>query len=148
MEIRDFARRHANCVIHIINGVAGKELLDFLSDKDLKVLILGYKDFRRGIKHAEENRDTLDRNMQFLSGTITDYMGRFSVLSFDNLALEQLGLKNRVSPEDWEDHYMGDDGTHTMYIDLVEKTFARNSVSEIRHPLTGDIREMFRQIKS
>ena len=50
----------------------------------------------------------------------------FKVLSFDNLALEQLNIKKYVSPEDWKTHYMGDDGSFTMYIDLVKEEFAKN----------------------
>ena len=34
----------------------------------------------------------------------------FEVLSFDNLALEQLGIKEILPQETWEQFYMGDDG--------------------------------------
>jgi hypothetical protein len=42
---------------------------------------------------------------------------------------------------------MGDDGKYTFYIDLVDGTYAKNSVSHIRYPINGKtIDEMFQHI--
>ena len=71
-----------------------------------------------------------------------------TIVSFDNLALGQLGIQEIVSPEVWKKHYMGDDGTHTMYIDAVTGTFAATSTSE-RHPIGSlGLREMFAVVRS
>jgi molybdenum cofactor biosynthesis enzyme MoaA len=42
-----------NAVIHVINGVVTYGQLERLADKDLKLLILGYKDFRRGVDYKQ-----------------------------------------------------------------------------------------------
>ena len=72
---------------------------------------------------------------------------RFEVVSFDNLALTQLNIKNYMSKEKWEEFYMGDDGKFTMFIDLVEQKFVRSSVSTERLPLMDTIEEMFAIVK-
>lgn len=38
---------------------------------------------------------------------------------------------------------MGDDGKFTFYIDMVNKTFAKNSVVEVQHPVLKSVDEMF-----
>ena len=42
---------------------------------------------------------------------------------------------------------MGDDGTATMYVDMVKKEFARTSTSEERFPLEDRIETMFQKIR-
>ena len=69
------------------------------------------------------------------------------MVSFDNLALKQLPVREQMSDEDWEKFYMGDDGQFTMYIDAVKREFAKNSTSTERWPITGDIAEMFGVVK-
>ena len=50
----------------------------------------------------------------------------FDVVSFDNLAIKQLCVKDILSTKEWNEFYMGDDGAATMYADLVEKKFANS----------------------
>ena len=71
----------------------------------------------------------------------------FDVVSFDNLALKQLEVKRFVSDEDWEHYYMGEDGTHSMYIDLVKGEFGISSTDERRWPVMDDIRDMFKFVR-
>lgn len=76
-------------------------------------------------------------------------MGKlFKVISFDNLAIEQLDVKRIVPDDKWEEFYMGDDGSFTFYIDMVKGEFAKNSLSQERYPI-GDISvdEMFNAIR-
>ena len=72
----------------------------------------------------------------------------FEVLSFDNLAINQLDVKRIVPVEKWDEFYMGDDGGFTFYIDMVKGEFAKNSLSDERFPI-GDwsIDEMFNFIQ-
>lgn len=72
----------------------------------------------------------------------------FEVLSFDNLAINQLDVKRIVPVENWDEFYMGDDGGFTFYIDVVKGEFAKNSLSDERFPI-GDlsIDEMFNFIQ-
>ena len=138
-------KQYPNAVIHVINGVVTLEELKKLYDNNLKVLILGYKEFRRGKNfYSKEVED----NKQIIYDNISDIIKGFKVVSFDNLAIKQLELKRIFSNKDWNEFYMGDDGQFTMYIDLVNKKFARNSISETRYDLLDDITDMFSVVKS
>ena len=131
-----------NVVIHTINGITTYEDYESLSYRGLKVLILGYKNLRRGIGYYSTNVKREQRDLyMMLPFMIKDKW--FDVLSFDNLALEQLNVKGLMSEEEWNSFYMGDDGQFTMYIDLVKKEFARSSVSEKRFKLLDNIKDMF-----
>lgn len=69
-------------------------------------------------------------------------------MSFDNLAIKQLDPKRFMSEDKWKSFYMGDDGAFTMYIDAVERKFAKSSTSTERWELTDDIKEMFDKVRS
>lgn len=136
-----------NTVIHLINGVTACEAsFHQLADKDLKVLILGYKTFGRGIDFVK-NSPWIQDNMNWVEKNIEDYMMKFKVVSFDNLAVEQLKLKDKLTEKQWELFYGGDDGTHTFYIDGVNKQFAKSSTSTERFDLLDNIDDMFNIIK-
>lgn len=62
--------------------------------------------------------------------------------------LEQLDMHRFISDEDWKHFYMGDEGTHSMYVDLVKKEYGISSTDNRRWKLTDDIREMFRLVRS
>ena len=135
---------YPNAVVHVINGVIDMEELSELYDNDLKVLILGYKDFRRGVS----NHSVLtDRLMKEMYDRLPEMLDRFAAVSFDNLAIKQLDVKRLMSEEEWNNFYMGDDGQFTMYIDMVKREFAKSSISETRWPVTNDIRTMFDKIR-
>ena len=136
-----------NTVIHLINGVTACEAsFHQLADKDLKVLILGYKTFGRGIDFVKDSPWIQD-NMNWVEKNIEDYMMKFKVVSFDNLAVEQLKLKDKLTEKQWELFYGGDDGTHTFYIDGVNKQFAKSSTSTERFDLLDNIDDMFNIIR-
>ena len=137
-----------NAVIHIINGVVKKEQLAKLANNDLKVLILGYKEFRRGVTYLEEHLVQVEMNKMALYDYLPDMLNEFKVVSFDNLALEQLEVKRLLTEEEWNEFYMGNDGKYTMYIDLVKEQFALCSVAEERFDLLANIKPMFEKVKS
>lgn len=125
-----------NGVIHVINGIVNISDLMALANHNLKILILGYKTIRRGknlyqsnVGYAIDKRKTLLYNK--LEEILNDHW--FDVVSFDNLAIKQLKPQRLVSKEYWDNCFMGDDGidghqtSASMYIDLVENEFARNS---------------------
>jgi len=136
-----------NAVIHIIEGVISREQMFGLTNKRLKVLILGYKMLRRGMKYFDEK---VLENKKWLKETIAVYINSsmFQNISFDNLAIEHLEIKKILPEELWNEFYMGDDGQHTMYIDLVNKQYSRSSTSTLRFDITDDIVEMFSVVKS
>lgn len=133
-----------NIVIHTIVGILSSEDVEFLADNGLKVLMLGYKELQRGISYKENKEKTIESNRKWLYDNLDSLKMRFAVLSFDNLALEQLDVKRLLTPEEWDEFYMGNDGAYTFYIDMVKGEFAKNSLATIRYPI-GDktIDEMF-----
>ena len=138
-----------NAVVHVIAGLVNKEDLDALSDNGLKILILGYKTMKNRGKSYYENgkKCEIDNKISWLSQNLANYFSKFDVVSFDNLCAKQLDLKNIVGDEIWNECYFGDDGTHTFYIDLVNKRFARTSTSDVYYPLLDNIDDMFNIIR-
>lgn len=146
----DTIKEFPNAVIHVIAGITSWEDIQYLIGHDLKLLILGYKQTGRGEKYFNNLGNCLSiiSNVSWLANNLDDVFNGFKVVSFDNLAIEQLGVKERLSEKEWENFYGGDDGTVTFFIDLVKGVFARNSLSQITYPI-GDksIDEMFEIIK-
>ena len=133
-------------VIHVINGVHSINTLKELYDKNLKLLILGYKDFRRG----ENYHNTLvDTTKQALYNELPELINHFDVVSFDNLALKQLEPKRLLTDEEWNTYYAGEDGSYTLFIDLVANTYSTSSTTPVneRKPLLDDIKPMFDDIR-
>ena len=139
---------YKNAVVHLINGIHGKEVFDYFAYNKSKILILGYKDFGRGHDFLNtEMGKIIEEKMTWLNQNLKDYINKFDVVSFDNLAIEQLDVKNILSKEQWDEFYQGDDGTATMYVDLVKKQFAKTSTSSERFDLLDNIEDMFNTIK-
>ena len=132
-----------NTVLHIINGLINEETLNKLYNKNLKILILGYKQFRRGIDLYNKDFIEIETNKLMLYNNLKTLIEKSKVVSFDNLAIEQLKVKRLMSEEEWNEFYMGDDGKFTMYIDLVNKQFAKCSISTQRYDLLDNINDMF-----
>lgn len=142
-----------NAVIHTINGILTENDLDRLANHDLKILILGYKTTGRGLEYRSNNLGELMKNTTYL-GLMLPVIVKdnwFKVISFDNLAIHQLNVKRLMSEEEWNNFYMGDDGTFTFYIDLVNQTFSKSSVIAKAKslPINGmTIDEMFKVVKT
>ena len=148
-------RESNNIVLHVIEGIV--DYYDF--DSELcklqneygfipKVLILGWKDFGRfgdmsnDIKN-KTNFKTIDWERNIIS--FIKRVGRLGgVVSFDNLAVERLHLLDKLPLKIIDTQYMGKDGTHTMYCDLVNKQFTKQSTSKERFDI-GDksLRDMY-----
>lgn len=139
-----------NTVIHTINGILTKEQVHKLSDNDLKILILGYKRLERGISYLQVYGDRVAENQMWLHDNLKDMMNHFKVVSFDNLALDQLNVRRLLTDEEWEQFFMGDDATFTYYLDAVDRTFSRSSLTsrEDRYPIDDKtVNEMFKIIR-
>lgn len=152
-EFIEKVKRFPNAVIHVINGIVSPLQISCMLDQDLKILILGYKNLRRGSEWIDQDRKHIIGNQNWLKKELPDLIGRFKVVSFDNLAIEQLAIKerwNEFSDKPWDEFYAGDDGMNTYYIDMVERKFARSSTSDFdkRYDLLGDVDEMFRVIQN
>jgi len=139
-----------NAVIHVINGILKPSDVEILSDKNLKMLILGYKQLRRGGDWYSENHENIITKQMWLKENLAEIINHFKVVSFDNLAIEQLEVKRLMSQKEWDEFYMGDDGKITYYIDMVEQKFAKNSTADFdeRYDLMDSVDEMFKKIVS
>jgi len=151
-EFIEKVKKFPNAVIHVINGIVTEEQLKKLAFHGLKILILGYKEFRRGKDFKEHDVDhRIEINKTYLNENLGKIIDEnwFKVISFDNLAIKQLDLKKYLSEEEWNEFYMGNDGEYTMYVDMVNRLFAKNSCEPLnrRYPLMDTIEEMFQYLK-
>ncbi len=147
-ELLDLLKENPNIVIHVIYGVITEEEFKKLYDNNLKVLILGYKIFRRGEIWLSRKEEEFSVNSKWLFDELGEATKRFKVVSFDNLAIRQLEVKRLMSESDWNNFYMGDDGQYTMYIDIVKKEFASSSTSTNRQLILDNIEDMFNVVRA
>lgn len=146
----------SNVVIHTIAGVLTPK--DYSVLKDRKVLILGYKDIRRGHDNLVKNSEEIKANIEQLKKDLPMLSKMCRAISFDCLALKQLNPKEvlGMTDEEFANIYQGDDyemfdkdgnlTVGTMFIDAVNMQIARSSTAPMdkRYKFTGneDIREL------
>lgn len=145
-----------NVVIHTIAGVLKPE--DYHRLYGRKVLILGYKDLRRGHDNLSKHSAEIQANIEQLKKDLPMLERKCKLISFDCLGLEQLNPKETLGmPDDkfnliyqGHDYDMFDkDGNitvSTLFIDAVNMKVSRSSTSQMdkRYSFTGkeDIREL------
>lgn len=144
----ELIKQYPNAVIHVINGILKPSDIEVLKDNNLKMLILGYKTFRRGIEWYNTDHENIVVKKSWLYEELGNIINQFNVVSFDNLAIEQLEVSRLMSEDEWNEFFMGEDGNYTMYIDLVKQQFARCSIAEVRYGLLDDVIDMFNVIRS
>lgn len=144
----ELIKQYPNAVIHVINGVLKPSDIKALENNNLKMLILGYKHLRRGNEYFEEEQKDIEVKQQWLYENLEDIIQKFKVVSFDNLAIEQLDVKRLLTQEEWDEFYMGDDGKVTYYVDMVERKFAQSSTAPFdkRYDLLDSVDDMFKVI--
>lgn len=149
---RDFVKQikqFPNAVIHVINGMLTQDDIDRLKDNDLKILILGFKHIGKGEGFYDQNHQDILSKSNILNNQLTKLIDHFKVISFDNLALKQLDVRRLMTQEQWDEFYMGDDGTFTFFVNLVKGYFASDSLSPVHYPLEDKtIDECFQIIRS
>ncbi|RHG20082.1 radical SAM protein [Blautia obeum] len=145
----ELVKQYPNAVIHVINGVLKPEDVKALENNNLKILILGYKHLRRGNEYFDAAHEKIEKNQKWLYDNLEGMLDKFKVVSFDNLAIEQLNVKRLLSQEEWDEFYMGNDGQSTYYIDMVERKFARSSTAHMnkRYDLLDSVDDMFNVIR-
>lgn len=144
----ELIKQYPNAVIHVINGVLKPLDVKALENNNLKMLILGYKHLRRDNEYFEEEQNDIEVKQQWLYENLEDIIQKFKVVSFDNLAIEQLNVKRLLTQEEWDEFYMGDDGKVTYYVDMVERKFAQSSTAPFdkRYDLLDSVDDMFHVI--
>lgn len=136
------ARNLENVVYHMIAGV--HQVQDAFQSSIGRLLVLGYKQYGRG---KELYNDGIKNNIGEWRYWLPRLLRQNMIVSFDNLALEQLNVRKVVGEDKWRQHYMGEDGQFTMYIDAVNMQFAKSSVSE-RIPIDRrSVPEMFSVVR-
>lgn len=150
-----------NIVFHIINGLYDKILIDNLrystNGHNLKILVLGYKHCGRGKNITDERyNDIIESGKKNL-----DYvLKKADIVSFDNLAIEQLDLFNSENEDIRKQigtSYLGNDGFASMYLDLVDgywtkssydKEFPKYSITKLLQNQDNPFEIMLRKIHS
>lgn len=107
-----------NVVAHTIFGITTLEDYYWISESFDKVLVLGYKRKGRG-------RNIIPGNVF----GIEEIYDLFKIVSFDNLGIEQTNIKDKVSEQEWEQSFMGEEGTASFFIDTVEEKFYKSCLS-------------------
>ena len=140
-----------NVVIHVIAGVLDEKDFEVLNGR--KILILGYKNLRRGSSFLEKDFVNINHRMDMLRDVwLTQLKNECKVVSFDCLAIEQLDPKKNlnISQEAWDTLFQGADTDvkdkngnitcATMYIDVPNMTVARMSTASLdkRYSFNGD----------
>lgn len=148
-ELIDKLKMIPTSIIHVIDGIITEDDINKLSGNDLKILVLGYKDIRRGHSYKSGHDSEVDNNISWLSDHMDKLYNSFSTVCMDNPALSQLPVRETIGDKLFDEIYMGDDGQHTFYIDMVKKEYAVSSTHTDRYPI-GDksIRDMFHHVKS
>lgn len=112
---------YKNSVFHVICGIDSIEDVISLRGKGVrKILILGEKDF--GFNTSKVNLES-DLHKDWIRKL---HNLSFDVISFDNLALQQLPIKNQLSDKDWNSFYQSE---HSFYINAVDKYLSPSSRS-------------------
>lgn len=150
-DIKPIIQASDNVVFHLIMGINTLSDIDALMTlcqeygKTCKILILGYKVFGFGINYYLKNKKIEDNKYQWCIRLASYFKKPGLVLSFDNLAIQQLKLRRFFTKEAWNEFYMGSDGTHTCFIDAVKQEYAISSTSNGRVSFEGiDLLEFFK----
>jgi organic radical activating enzyme len=127
-----------NLVFHVIMGINPVSDIELLynfcreNNKKCKILILGYKQYGFGLNYYLKNKNIEDNKYQWFIKLAKYFKKKDLVLSFDNLAIDQLNLKRYFTDEGWDKFFMGKDGIFTMYIDAVKQQYAKSSTTPNR----------------
>lgn len=120
-KIPEYLINHPNVVGHVIAGIDTVD--DVLTTPFKKVLVLGYKIFGFGEQYYSED---VERNLKTWLWWVRKLFDTKQVVSFDNLALEQLNIRRFFPDKKWNEFNQGE---HSFYINAVDKTFSPSSRS-------------------
>lgn len=140
---------YENLVTHVIIGTTSYfELDNIIKNNNKKILLLGFKKKTgRGDIFYRKNNERVDKMIAEW------YAGLFNAvkkahISFDNNAIHQLNPRRLFqSDAEYSQFFMGDDGSHSMYIDAVKQEFSVSSTGVDRHSFMPSIKDMFSAVK-
>ena len=146
-EVMDKLEEFPHAVVHTIIGIADEPVFRQTMDRSLNILLLGYKTFGRGTIYRNYHAMNIYSRVSWVKDHLNRFPEHYKAVSFDNLSVEQLELKTLLRKDVFQQVYMGDDGTFTMYIDLVKNEFAQSSTSPRKQIDSNDIRLLFRNVR-
>ena len=135
-------------------GVFNGDDLDNLEGKGFNLLIKGYASTENNKEYTEANSQNIEYNREWLVRSIdSEFLPAFKSVSFDNLAISQLGLADERFTKKDEEHnnfYFAVDGDFSLYIDMINGEFSSSNYSKERYKIeeymkTAD--KMFREIR-
>ena len=116
------------CVIpHLIAGINTNRDIERAITIYGKCLILGFKQYGRGSAIYSSDysiREQITATKEHLAKLL-----QMGIVSFDNLAIGQLDVKNHLTDKQWSEMYMGDDGDYSIYYNAVKDYFKKNSIA-------------------
>lgn len=122
-KIPDWVLNYENTVFHVIAGIDSVRDILTLADREVKkVLVLGEKNF--GFNGGRVDLKSQSHKEWYWN--VRKLFDVFDVVSFDNLALEQLNIKRFFPDEKWEEFNQGE---YSFYINVVDGYFAPSSRS-------------------
>jgi hypothetical protein len=132
---------YKNTVFHVIAGIDSVDNVLNLKNYGIqKVLVLGEKDF--GFNSGRV--DLKSESHFWWYRRIHELFGSFKIVSFDNLALEQLNVRRFV--KDWDTVYQHE---YSLYINAVGRYFSPSSRDSRKVSWDEkDILSFFKEIKS
>lgn len=121
--VPDWILNYQNTVFHVIAGIDSVHDILTLVDRGVrKVLVLGEKNFG----FNEGKVDLTTRSHKEWYWNVRKLFDVFEVVSFDNLALEQLNIKRFFPADKYEEFNQGE---HSLYINAVDGYLAPSSRS-------------------
>lgn len=134
---------HENSVLHVIAGL--DDVDEVLTSPFNKVLVLGYKNFGYGVDYLSSYQEEIGRNIRQWQIFLPKFFGK-KIISFDNLAIEQLKIARFFTDENWDVFYQGEE---SIYIDTVGGFYAPSSRSSERTDWNSvGIEEYFKVLKN
>ena len=122
IKIDPFFINYPNSVLHHIVGIDTVE--EVLNTPFNKVLILGYKkEVGLGESYYSNYSQQIEEGIRKWQMYLPKLFGK-KLISFDNLAIEQLQVDRFFTPEDWNTFYQQE---HSMYINAVDAYYAPSS---------------------
>ena len=132
---------YPSIVHHVIAGYHDIDTIEQLP----KVLVLGYKFKGRSANlHPGLKKDVEDSLYEWY--THIPLYFKSNMMSFDNLAIEQLNMRRFFNDEQWQKLFMGMDGSYTFYVDGVNMEYAISSTHVDRYPLTN-VKDDFQHVR-
>ncbi len=135
--------------IHVMSGIFTGDDLDNLEGKDLKIFIHGYDE---NIASVAIDPQDIKYNKEWLEEAIkTEFPDAFSSVTFDNIAVNQLHVKEVLFDEGkelWNEFYVRPEEDFELCIDAVNGFFYSDFDKTDRKPIEDRFADkMFREIR-